>query len=161
MSVRGTYALLLRQETPQTIVVGALGALVFPTGWYLYVGSAHGPGGLAARLARHRRRTKERLHWHIDYIRAHMELVEIWTSSCDARQECAWSAAASGLSGASVIVPRFGSSDCKCAAHLFHFRQCPEITGLQTRTMTDLERERISDGVILASGIDDVYSGIE
>jgi Uri superfamily endonuclease len=146
MSVRGTYVLLLHQKASQRIVVGALGAVEFPAGWYVYVGSAHGPGGLAARLARHRRRTKERLHWHIDYIRKYMELVEVWTSSCDARQECEWAATVSALAGASVIAPRFGASDCRCAAHLFHFNRRPVISELQTSTVADLKRERVSNG---------------
>jgi Uri superfamily endonuclease len=145
MSVRGTYVLLLHQEASRRIVVGALGAVEFPAGWYVYVGSAHGPGGLSARLARHRRRTKERLHWHIDYIRAYMELVEVWTSSCDARQECEWAAAASALAGASVIAPRFGASDCRCVAHLFHFDRRPVVSELQASTIVDLKRERISE----------------
>lgn len=145
MSVRGTYVLLLHQEASQRIAVGALGAVEFPAGWYMYVGSAHGPGGLAARLARHRRRRKERLHWHIDYTRAHMELVEVWTSSCDARQECEWAAAASALAGASVIAPRFGASDCKCVSHLFHFDRRPLISEFQALTVADLQQEHISD----------------
>jgi Uri superfamily endonuclease len=66
-----------------------------------------------------------------------MELVEVWTSSCDSRQECEWAAAASALSGASAIVPGFGSSDCKCPAHLFHLYRRPVISELQTLTTTD------------------------
>ena len=145
MSLQGPYVLLLHQPAPQATVVGALGAVRFPVGWYVYVGSAHGPGGLAARLARHRRRTKDRLHWHIDYIRTHMELVEIWTSSCDARQECEWAAAVSALSGVSIIAPRFGASDCRCASHLFHFNRRPMMSELQAYTAADLKQECVTD----------------
>jgi Uri superfamily endonuclease len=65
--------LVLRLDTPQTIAIGRLGSIDFPVGWYLYVGSAHGPGGLHARLARHRRRLggTKRAHWHVDYLREH------------------------------------------------------------------------------------------
>ena len=89
MSARGTYALLLYLKAHQRTVVGALGAVEFPPGWYLYIGSAHGPGGLAARLARHRRRAGKRFHWHVDYVRAVTKLTEIWTSSDGIRRECA------------------------------------------------------------------------
>ncbi|OYT40997.1 MAG: hypothetical protein B6U89_00365 [Desulfurococcales archaeon ex4484_58] len=36
-------------------------------GFYIYVGSARGPGGLRARINRHLRREKK-LFWHIDYL---------------------------------------------------------------------------------------------
>jgi hypothetical protein len=50
----GTYALLLTATAPLEVVVGRLGACRLPAGHYVYVGSAHGPGGLAARLTHHR-----------------------------------------------------------------------------------------------------------
>jgi len=54
----GTYALVLRLARATTIHVGALGAVDFAPGWYVYVGSALGPGGLAARVNRHLSRSK-------------------------------------------------------------------------------------------------------
>ena len=51
----GTYALILRASTAQTIQIGRLGDLVMQPGYYIYVGSAFGPGGLAARVGRHLR----------------------------------------------------------------------------------------------------------
>jgi Uri superfamily endonuclease len=130
MSTQGTYALLLRLDAPQTVVVGALGALAFPQGWYLYLGSARGPGGLEARLARHRRQEGKRLHWHVDYLRAVAALAQVWTHPGHARQECAWAAAAATLPGARVVAPRFGSSDCRCPTHLFHYDQPPQADEL-------------------------------
>ena len=147
MSTRGTYALLLRLDAPQTLLVGALGTLDFPPGWYLYLGSARGPGGLAARLARHRRRTDKRLHWHIDYLRAVATLVEVWTSSGEARQECEWAAAAAALPGAEVIAPRLGASDCRCPSHLFHYTRRPAPGAFQTSIQAELKREPVDDGV--------------
>ena len=143
MSAEGTYALLLRLDAPRTVVVGALGALDFPFGWYLYLGSAHGPGGLAARLARHRRRADKRFHWHIDYLRAATTLVEVWTSSGAARQECDWAAAAAALPGADVIAPRLGASDCQCPSHLFHYTRRPERSDFEPLIRTELEQERV------------------
>lgn len=51
----GTYALLLKLDKQERITVGKLGTFDLPAGYYLYVGSALGPGGLRARLTRHRR----------------------------------------------------------------------------------------------------------
>ena len=59
----GTYILLIAVERALTLDVGRLGAMTFPPGYYLYVGSAL--RNLGHRLARHLRREK-RVHWHID-----------------------------------------------------------------------------------------------
>ena len=64
----GTYVLMLGLPRLATIGVGRLGHFQFPVGWYAYAGSAHGPGGLAARISRHLRVPKP-LHWHVDYLR--------------------------------------------------------------------------------------------
>ena len=64
----GTYALLLRARSGGRIQIGRCGSLAVRPGWYVYVGSAFGPGGLRARL-RHHCRLAERPHWHIDYLR--------------------------------------------------------------------------------------------
>jgi len=143
MNPRGTYALLLHLDTPQTLQIGALGMLAFPSGWYLYVGSAHGPGGLTARLARHRRRAGKRFHWHIDYVRAVTRLAEVWIRSENGHQECAWATATAALPGARIIAPRFGASDCHCPSHLFHFAGRPDSAAFESLIQSDLERERV------------------
>ena len=143
MSTRGTYALLLQMDAPKIVAVGALGALAFPAGWYLYLGSARGPGGLAARLARHRRQGNKRFHWHIDYLRAVTTLAEVWTSASEGRAECNWAAAAATLPGGNIIVPRFGASDCGCPSHLFHYPRQPEPSELEALIQVPLQRQRM------------------
>jgi Uri superfamily endonuclease len=143
MSARGTYALLLELDAPRKIKVGALGTLDFPPGYFLYVGSALGPGGLTARLARHRRRTGKRLHWHIDHVRAVMTLVEVWTSQGEMRQECDWAVAASTLPGANIVASGLGASDCHCPSHLLHYRQRPKVGDFQSLIHTELESELV------------------
>jgi Uri superfamily endonuclease len=145
MSARGTYALLLHMDASKTVVVGALGALPFPAGWYLYLGGARGPGGLAARLARHRRQGNKSFHWHIDYLRAVTTLVEVWTSVGEMRAECHWAAAAATLPGGTIVVPRFGASDCHCPSHLFHYPRQPEPSELEALIQVPLQRERIGE----------------
>ena len=119
----GTYLLLLRLEDDREIAIGRLRSLLFPRGYYLYIGSARGPGGLRARLARHCRRGKHP-RWHIDYLRGHANLIEIWTVESDEPLECLWAQKLARLSPARAI-PHFGSSDCRCPSHLFHFRKKP------------------------------------
>jgi Uri superfamily endonuclease len=88
----GTYVLVLVVEDEQQVRVGQLGEFRIPTGWLAYVGSARGPGGLAARLARHLRHPKP-LVWHIDFLRAVARPVAIWWATGTDRRECLWAAA--------------------------------------------------------------------
>ena len=114
----GTYAIHLRVAESVSCVVGALGRHTFPAGDYIYVGSAWGPGGLAARVGRHLRGSGKR-HWHIDYLRPYAHPVEVWLAP-QVRSECAWAQALLAQPAAQVIVPRFGASDCTCATHLIY-----------------------------------------
>jgi Domain of unknown function DUF123 len=66
----GTYVLVLSSRSTDLIQIGRLGALQLQSGFYVYVGSALGPGGVRARLAHHLKLSR-RPHWHIDYLRAH------------------------------------------------------------------------------------------
>jgi Uri superfamily endonuclease len=117
---RGTYALLVQLKQDTTIEIGRLGTFHFPAGYYVYVGSALGPGGLRARLARHRRRQKTR-HWHIDYLLAEAHIVGIRVDESGQRLECQWMRALLNMSGAQVVVPGMGSSDCACPSHVLYF----------------------------------------
>jgi len=122
---KGSYLLGISLGESITLAIGRLGRFALAAGYYVYAGSAQGPGGLSARLARHRRREK-RLHWHVDYLLARACLVEVWTVVSDRRLECAWAHAVMELAGAQVPVPRFGASDCRCPAHLVYFPRPPE-----------------------------------
>jgi Uri superfamily endonuclease len=124
--VKGSYILVL--QLPQPLValqVGRLGSCDFAPGYYLYVGSAFGPGGLEARIGHHRRRSQARPHWHIDYLRAHARLREIWTAAGPTRFECRWCRALREHPGVSLPVRGFGSRDTRCPAHLFYLPRAP------------------------------------
>ena len=58
--IPGAYGLVIRLPAEFNGRVGALGSVTLSPGTYLYLGSAYGPGGLAARLRRHLRRDKRR-----------------------------------------------------------------------------------------------------
>ncbi len=128
---KGTYILVLSLTERQTIAVGKLGSLTFPPGNYLYVGSAFGAGGLAARLRHHLKPSK--LHWHIDYLRAVAQLEAIWFSEDGQRSECQWSTILYNLPPLSCLQRGFGSSDCNCVAHLYY---CATEEGLAVVNQT-------------------------
>jgi len=121
---RGTYALLLLSTCRQSVAVGHLGVLDVRPGTYVYVGSAFGPGGLRARVARHTSANKKK-RWHIDYLMDVARPIEIWYSVGSKKQEHAWANAIARMPGASVPMRGFGSSDCRCEAHLFYFAERP------------------------------------
>ena len=113
----GDYVLVLNIPHPLEFEVGRLGPVRISQGWALYVGSARGPGGLAARLARHIKPAElKRSHWHIDYLAAIAPIKEAWCHVGDLPMECRWAGLANEIVHA---MPNFGSSDCSCASHLF------------------------------------------
>jgi Uri superfamily endonuclease len=120
----GTYALVLASTEAAPIRIGKLGRLQIQPGFYIYVGSAHGPGGLRARLAHHLEPTTHP-HWHVDYLRANTNPQEVWYAYGRNRWECRWAFCLAKLRGASVPLDGFGSSDCDCGSHLFFLKSRP------------------------------------
>ena len=113
----GTYALLLRTRKGMSVQIGRWGRLDVWPGFYVYVGSAFGPGGVQARVSRHCRETKS-MHWHIDYLRKHAAPVAVWYSHAAQRLEHRWAACVAEMPGMSAV-KGFGASDCRCDSHLF------------------------------------------
>jgi Uri superfamily endonuclease len=123
----GVYALHLKVPKDTNLQVGQLGEYYLLAGDYWYTGSAHGPGGLRARLGRHLAGTGK-IHWHIDCLRriAKVETFFLLVEDQEQRSasglsiECVWSQALAKLSDAEIPVRGFGSSDCRagCQAHL-------------------------------------------
>ncbi|MBT5455692.1 MAG: GIY-YIG nuclease family protein, partial [Rhodospirillaceae bacterium] len=112
----GAYALLIRLPHRLQASIGALGMIGLPAGAYLYLGSAHGPGGLRARLRRHLRPEKTR-HWHVDYLTEVGKIICIL--AVPDGHECDLVDRARSCTGVSVPIAGFGSSDCRrCPAHL-------------------------------------------
>ncbi len=121
---KGTYILLLRLKDKKEIQIGRLGLFEFRSGYYTYVGSAFGPGGLAARLKHHCKKASSP-HWHIDYFRKEAILMGAWISDQNVRKEHAWAHLLQNLKESEVPAVKFGSSDCKCKSHLFYFKKEP------------------------------------
>ena len=114
----GCYVFCLEAVTPGGIVrVGRCGELRLIPGEYLYVGSAHGPGGLRARI-RHHLQQITRPHWHLDYLRPSCRLLRVGFAHVAREAECRWAGRLQSL--AQMPLKGFGASDCRCSAHLFH-----------------------------------------
>ncbi|HEY9050143.1 MAG TPA: GIY-YIG nuclease family protein [Gammaproteobacteria bacterium] len=112
----GTYILCLHLKYSQNITIGKLGTFHFNKGYYYYVGSAFGPGGVAARC-KHHFHISAKPRWHIDYLRQHCSLSAIYYNMKNRHLEHQW---ANTLQTVFTIpANRFGSSDCDCASHLF------------------------------------------
>jgi len=112
----GAYGLLIRLPYKFRGGIGALGQVSLSPGCYLYLGSAHGSGGMRGRLRRHLRDEK-RLHWHVDHLTTAgtVEGIFVLPGGC----ECDLVDQALKSPVINVPVAGFGSSDCRrCAAHL-------------------------------------------
>ena len=137
---RGVYALILKNPHRE-IRIGALGRREFAEGSQIYVGSAHGSGGLA-RVERHIRlalRRDRSPRWHIDYLLLDPQfaLVAAITAATDRDCECTLARAIGGLM-AEVFTPVGSVGD---------FRRWPEDG-------TNLGREsneRVDEGEIIRS----------
>jgi sugar fermentation stimulation protein A len=129
---KGVYCLVIRMENTMQIKIGKLGTFKFPSGYYVYTGSAF--NNLKSRVARHFRRDK-RKRWHIDYLLEKAEIMHVFTYKTDQRMECKLNNAIFHIPEAIEQVPKFGSSDCKCRAHLAYFTEDPteRISGLIAR----------------------------
>ncbi len=120
----GAYVLGIRLEQATHLTIGRFGVCNLPAGWYAYVGSALGPGGLRARLSRHCRRDKK-MHWHIDHVLTVGVLEQVWYIESATRLECAWACTLAQLPHATIPIPGLGASDCRCPGHLIHFAAPP------------------------------------
>lgn len=122
----GTYTLILHGHATGKVRTGRrYQEIELRPGYYFYVGSAFGPGGVRAWILRHARGTPAR-HWHIDYLRAHLRPVGAWYKHGPDRLEHRWAQAFCEMDGMSPIAG-FGCSDCGCYSHLFHTPRIPDI----------------------------------
>jgi Uri superfamily endonuclease len=143
---KGTYILILQLIAPIGIKIGRLGTFDFQAGWYAYVGSAFGAGGLRGRL-KHHLSAVNRPHWHVDYLRQNAVCKEIWYLASEITYEHDWAAALQSLPGAAIPAPGFGASDCHCKTHLIFFRDYPDFEGFCTLTKESIQRWKSSASI--------------
>jgi sugar fermentation stimulation protein A len=125
--LKGCYTLTISLRKKLSLRIGSLGRARFPSGIYLYTGSAL--NGLRIRLSRHLRKGNKRCHWHIDcFLKCPQACVqEIWLYPGAGRRECYVNQRVATLPGAKIFVNGFGVSDCNagCKSHLIYFSQKP------------------------------------
>ncbi len=132
----GTYALVFKCNYTRRVRIGRLGELTAEPGFYVYCGSAFGPGGLRARIARHMRVRKKK-RWHIDYLRPFLRLESVWYCTAPRNLEHEWADRLLDLAfrTTSAVVPltHFGASDCTCQSHLVRLPFAPAPDNVRTR----------------------------
>ena len=124
LSLPGTYTLVFNSLIEKPVNVGKLGTLLLKPGFYVYIGSAFGPGGLKARINHHFNHSR-RPHWHMDYLSPFLRLCEIWYTCDQTRREHQWAKIHLQAPKALLPLPGFGSSDCRCLSHLFFYKSKP------------------------------------
>lgn len=144
----GTYALIFSASHSCVIKIGKLGTLQLQPGFYIYVGSAFGPGGLKARIAHHCRKPVHP-HWHIDYLGSFLELKDIWHTYDPVHREHQWAKIFLSARGASIPLAGFGSSDCRCKSHLFYYNYRPAIRTFRRKIGAGIENH---DKVFIVNG---------
>lgn len=112
----GAYLVLIDLTEPTALPLAKVERTHLSSGLYVYAGSARGPGGIRARVARHLRRGKKR-HWHVDHLtEAAAALAAI---PVPGGNECALVQTLVESGGYETPLPGFGSTDCRhCASHL-------------------------------------------
>jgi len=148
----GTYLLILSSGTRRRVEIGRRGPLKLEPGFYVYVGSAFGSGGLRARIAHHERRSAKP-HWHIDYLRRALKLDTVWYATGTQYREHLWAEAAGNMDGAAIPLRRFGASDCRCPSHLFHVSKPPRLDDFKVSLrVLDSHREQLHVLSVAARG---------
>lgn len=123
---KGTYILWSAVTQTRRLEIGRLGRFHIAPGFYGYVGSAYGSGGLRARLQHHLDSITQP-HWHIDYLLQIATPTEIWYAVSDRRLEQDWAELLEDTPALRQPIPRFGSSDYRRSrtSHLFHAKRRP------------------------------------
>lgn len=137
---KGTYVLIASVPQMRRIEIGRLGAFGLVPGFYAYVGSAFGAGGLRARIGHHLESTAAP-HWHIDYLLQVAQPVEVWYSTADQKLEHHWANLLEEALQFRIPIPRFGSSDYhrSRASHLFYSKRRPVLAWFQQQLVEQFE----------------------
>jgi Uri superfamily endonuclease len=129
---KGTYVLIASVAQMKRLEIGRLGVYDIVPGFFAYVGSAFGAGGLSARIGHHLESTASP-HWHIDYLLRVAEPVEVWYTTAIRKFEHHWAELLEKAPHFRVPIPRFGSSDYhrSRSSHLFHSKRRPSFRWFQ------------------------------
>ncbi len=127
-SLPGYYLLILRVHRKTIIFTRGKRRFSLDPGVYIYIGSAHGPGGLRSRIMRHLRR-KKKIFWHIDYLtmNENVDIIGFVTISDILKKNIDLEKLLSRLMQKYLeFIPGFGCSDKKeDRSHLFYCGESP------------------------------------
>ena len=146
---KGTYVLLASMARVQRVEIGALGEFEIIPGFYEYVGSAFGSGGLAARIGHHLESTAEP-HWHVDYLLRMAKPVEVWFTTVEKRLEHSWAELLENPRLFRVPIPHFGSSDYHRSrlSHLFYSKRRPSFEWFRQEVMGAFDNVGVQQYVV-------------
>lgn len=112
--MKGSYILLMELPIERKMRIGKNKVYTFPSGWYVYVGSAM--NGIEQRIKRHIS-SEKKMHWHIDFFLQHAQIKDVFYKESSKKEECIiarkFYRSCAGYAG-------FGCSDCPCESHLFY-----------------------------------------
>ncbi|MBY6293927.1 DUF123 domain-containing protein [Nanohaloarchaea archaeon H01] len=117
--VKGSYTLLVEVKEDFEAKIPSIGQIKFRKGFYIYNGSAFGPGGFK-RVERHRKLSKDEgnytVHWHIDHLTSaeKSEIIKVFKASeKDLEDELTREIDLETVEG-------FGASDSEIDSHLLY-----------------------------------------
>ena len=125
---KGTYILIARVSQMKRLTIGSLGEFDIIPGFYAYVGSAFGFGGLRARIGHHLESTAEP-HWHIDYLLEHpeTEITHVVIIGNPEKMEHKLAGFLADLNETSQLAPRLGAQDTRNSSHLLRVTDWQKI----------------------------------
>ena len=106
---KGTYVLIASVPRVKRISLGQLGRFEIVPGFYAYVGSAFGAGGLCARIGHHLEST-DAPHWHLDYLLQVAKPVEVCYTTADPKIEHCWADLLENAAQFRISIPNTGSA---------------------------------------------------
>jgi Uri superfamily endonuclease len=157
---KGTYILLAQLSQAKRLDIGRLGEFDLVPGFYAFVGSAHGTGGLRARIQHHLGSTADP-HWHIDYLLRWAVLVEVWYAISDRKLEQNWAEFLEQSPMFRAPIPRFGASDYRRSrtTHLFYAKRRPSFSWFRQQMAERVESDIRPQVASFPSGQADLIGG--
>lgn len=137
---KGAYVLIVWVARTKRLGIGRLGTFDLVPGYYAYVGSACGPGGIRARVGHHLESVAAP-HWHIDYLLRVAAPAEVWFAIADRKLEQDWAEFLAAAPGFRTPIARFGASDYRWSrtSHLFYARRRPSFRWFQEQMQARFE----------------------
>ena len=150
---KGAYILIASVDRMRRLPIGRLGTFDIRPGFYAYVGSACGPGGLRARIGHHIGPVSAP-HWHIDYLLGCATPIEVWFARSDRRLEQDWAKLLAHTPVFRMPIPRFGSSDYRRSrtTHLFYAKRRPSFPWFMDRIRQEFEPDIQPQRTVLSPG---------